>query len=208
MLRRALLGFIAATLALLVAGHLAADGKPAAPSASQNTARATFAGGCFWCMEPPFDDLEGVISTTSGYIGGRTVNPTYEEVSAGGTGHYEAVQIVFDPSRVSYERLLEVFWKNIDPLDASGQFCDKGTQYLSAVFFHDEQQKKAALASREALEKSGVLKGSIVTAIHPAARFYPAEEYHQDYYEKNPIRYKFYRTGCGRDRRLQALWGK
>ncbi|HUP64088.1 MAG TPA: peptide-methionine (S)-S-oxide reductase MsrA, partial [Thermoanaerobaculia bacterium] len=190
MLRRAVLGFIAAMLAILVAGHLAADGKAAPVPAPQSIARATFAGGCFWCMEPPFDDLEGVISTTSGYIGGRIVNPTYEEVSAGGTGHFEAVQIVFDPSRVSYERLLEVFWKNIDPLDASGQFCDKGTQYLSAIFFHDEQQKRAALASREALEKSGVLQGSIVTPIHPAARFYPAEEYHQDYYEKNPIRYK------------------
>ncbi len=208
MLRRAIFGFIAATLALLVAGHLAADGKPSPTPATTSMAHATFAGGCFWCMEPPFDDLEGVISTTSGYIGGRTANPTYEEVSAGGTGHFEAVQIVFDPAKVSYERLLEVFWKNIDPLDASGQFCDKGTQYLSAIFFHDERQKKSALASRNALEKSGVLRGPIVTAIHPASRFYPAEDYHQDYYEKNPIRYKFYRTGCGRDRRLQALWGK
>lgn len=180
----------------------------AAPVSAQDLAKATFAGGCFWCMEPPYDKLEGVVSTTSGYIGGKTQNPTYEQVSSGGTGHAEAVQIVYDPKKVSYEKLLEVFWRNIDPADASGQFCDKGTQYRSAIFYHGEEQKRIAEASKATLEKSKPFKQAIATTIVPAAEFYPAEEYHQDYYQKNPIRYKFYRSRCGRDQRLEQLWGK
>jgi peptide-methionine (S)-S-oxide reductase len=168
---------------------------------------ATFAGGCFWCMEPPFDELEGVVATISGYTGGTVPNPGYEEVSAGGTGHAEVVRIVYDPAHVSYARLLEVFWHNIDPVTANRQFCDGGEQYRSAIFVHDEAQARAAEASRDALEKSGRLAGRIVTEIVTASAFYPAEEYHQDYYRKNPVRYKFYRFNCGRDERLRELWG-
>ena len=171
-----------------------------------NTALATFAGGCFWCMEAPFDKLDGVISTTSGYTGGEKADPSYKEVSAGITGHTEAVQIVFDPSKVSYKKLLEVFWRNIDPTVRNRQFCDVGSQYRSGVFYHSEEQKRLAEASKEAIEKSDKLPGPIVTEITEAATFYPAEEYHQDYYKKNPIRYKYYRSGCGRDRRLEELW--
>lgn len=181
-------------------------GSPASAQ-STGTAKATFAGGCFWCMEPPFDKLDGVISTTSGYTGGDKPNPTYQEVSAGGTGHAEAVEIVYEPGKVSYERLLEVFWHNIDPLDAAGQFCDKGTQYRSAIFVHDEAQRRAAEASKKAIEQSEQLSGRIVTEIVPAATFYPAEDYHQDYYLKNPVRYRYYRYACGRDARLKAVWG-
>lgn len=169
---------------------------------------ATFAGGCFWCMEPPFDKLPGVISTTSGYTGGRKKNPTYEEVSSGGTGHTEAVQILYDPSKVSYEQLLNVFWRNIDPLARDRQFCDGGTQYRSGIFFHDQNQRLLAQASKAKLAGSGRFKQAIVTEVTPASTFYPAEEYHQNYYEKNPLRYKYYRNGCGRDKRLQELWGK
>ncbi|MGK7346766.1 MAG: peptide-methionine (S)-S-oxide reductase MsrA [Candidatus Nitrospinota bacterium M3_3B_026] len=168
---------------------------------------AIFAGGCFWCMEPPFDKLEGVVSTTSGYTGGHKENPTYREVSSGGTGHVEAVRIVYDPQKTSYERLLEVFWKNIDPTDNSGQFCDHGPQYRSAIFYMDEDQKRLAEESKKTLEESGVLAAPTVTEIRPATEFYPAEDYHQDYYRKNPIRYKFYRYNCGRDKRLRELWG-
>ena len=168
---------------------------------------ATLAGGCFWCMEPPFDKLDGVIATTSGYSGGHVVNPRYEEVITGTTGHTEVVQIVFDPSLVRYEDLLEVFWVNIDPLDAGGQFCDRGPQYRSEVFFHTPEQRAAAEASRDRINASGVLSGPIVTQITPLEEFYPAEEYHQDYYLKNPLRYLFYRTSCGRDARLAQRWG-
>ncbi len=169
---------------------------------------ATFAGGCFWCMEPPFDALDGVKSTVSGYTGGRLENPTYEQVSSGGTGHYEAIRIEFDPEKVSYQELLEVFWVNIDPTDGAGQFCDRGDQYRSAIFYHSEEQREAAQASKKKLKESGRLSKSVVTPIEPAATFYVAEDYHQDYYKKNPIRYKFYRTGCGRDRVLKKLWAK
>jgi len=170
--------------------------------------KATFAGGCFWCMEPPFDVLPGVVSTTSGYTGGRTKNPTYEEVSAGGTGHAEAVEILYDPAKINYAQLLDVFWKNIDPLTPNRQFCDVGPQYRSAIFYHDEEQKRLAEASKIALEKSGRFDGPIVTEILAASLFYKAEEYHQDYYKKNPVRYQFYRRGCGRDARLKAVWRK
>jgi peptide-methionine (S)-S-oxide reductase len=179
-----------------------------APANAQNRAVAIFAGGCFWCMEPPFDKLDGVLSTTSGYIGGSKADPTYEQVTAGRTGHYEAVQIEYDPARVGYDKLLEVFWRNIDPVDPTGQFCDKGPQYRSAIFALDEEQRKLAEASKAALDKSGKLPSRVVTEILPAARFYAAEDYHQDYYRKNPGRYTFYRWNCGRDGRLQQLWGK
>jgi peptide-methionine (S)-S-oxide reductase len=168
---------------------------------------ATFAGGCFWCMEPPYDALPGVVSTTSGYIGGRIANPTYQQVSSGTTGHTEAVQVVYDPKKVSYEKLLEVYWVNVDPTVKDRQFCDAGTQYRTTIFYHDEAQRKAAEASKVALEKSKPFKAAIVTPIEMAGPFYPAEDYHQDYYLKNPVRYKFYRTGCGRDARLKELWG-
>ncbi len=169
--------------------------------------KATFAGGCFWCMEPPFDELPGVISTTSGYTDGRTKDPTYEQVSAGVTGHAEAVEVVYDPAKVTYAKLLDVFWKNIDPIAQNRQFCDIGTQYRSAIYYHTEEQKRLADASKKALESSGRFQQPIVTQIAAASPFYRAEEYHQDYYEKNPVRFKFYKYRCGRDQRLEELWG-
>ena len=177
-----------------------------APATTQALQVATFGGGCFWCMEPPFDKLKGVVSTTSGYIGGRVANPTYDQVSAGGTGHAEVVQVKYDPSKVTYAKLLEVFWRNIDPLTPNRQFCDEGSQYRSAIFFHDPAQRSAAEASKRALD--GRFRQPIVTEIVAATTFYPAETYHQDYYTKNPIRYKFYRSRCGRDDRLKEVWGK
>ncbi len=165
---------------------------------------ATFAGGCFWCMEGPFDALPGVISVTVGYTGGRVKNPTYEQVSEGGTGHRESVQIVFDPTKISYAKLLDVFWRNIDPADNEGQFCDKGSQYRSALFYHDNVQKRLAEESKAAVEKK---LGRAYTDILPASEFWRAEEYHQHYYKKNPVRYHFYRFNCGRDQRLAAIWG-
>jgi peptide-methionine (S)-S-oxide reductase len=197
---------LAGLAALLLAGSALAQ-APAAP-ATQGHARAIFAGGCFWCMEPPYDALPGVISTTSGYIGGQKRKPTYEEVSAGGTGHAEAVEVVYDPRQVSYEKLLEVFWRNIDPTVKNRQFCDAGSQYRSAIFYLDQEQKRLAEASKAALMKSKPFRGDVVTEVVPAGEFWPAEEYHQDYYRKNPVRYKFYRNGCGRDARLQELWGR
>jgi peptide-methionine (S)-S-oxide reductase len=175
------------------------------PPEGRKTTTATFAGGCFWCMEPPYDEIDGVISTISGYIGGTKKNPTYEQVTTGTTGHAEAVQIAYDPSKVTYEKLLEVFWRNIDPLTANAQFCDHGSQYRSAIFYHDETQKKLAEKSKQAVQQR--FKQPVVTEIVPAAQFYPAEDYHQDYYKKNSIRYKIYRYGCGRDQRLEELWG-
>jgi peptide-methionine (S)-S-oxide reductase len=175
--------------------------------ASDKLEKATFAGGCFWCMEHPFDQIPGVVSVTSGYTGGHKKNPTYEEVSAGGTGHAESIQIVFDPAKVSYGKLLDIFWHNIDPTTKNRQFCDVGNQYRSAIFYHDEKQLKSATQSKTLIEKSGKLKETVATEIVPATEFYPAEEYHQHYYKKNPIRYKFYRTTCGRDGRLKQLWG-
>ena len=168
---------------------------------------ATFAGGCFWCMEPPYDKLDGVISTTSGYTGGPEKNPTYKQVSSGQTGHAEALQIVYDPRKISYEKLLEVFWHNIDPTTADRQFCDYGKQYRSAIFYHDEEQKRLAFESKSKVEKTKTFKEPIVTEIQPLTKFYVAEEYHQDFYEKEPLRYKTYRYGCGRDQRLKQLWG-
>ena len=182
-----------------------AQNKAAAPA---STAKATFAGGCFWCMEPPYDKLPGVVSTTSGYMGGNTKNPTYESVSTGRTGHTEVVQVEYDPTKVTYSTLLEVFWRNIDPTQRDGQFCDHGSQYRTGIFYHNEEQKKLAEASKAALQKNKPFKGDIVTEVTQAPEFYAAEAYHQDFYKKNPTRYKIYRSGCGRDARLQALWGR
>ncbi|MGH7493362.1 MAG: peptide-methionine (S)-S-oxide reductase MsrA [bacterium] len=175
---------------------------------SKNLAIATFAGGCFWCMEAPFDVLPGVVSTTSGYTGGFKQNPTYEEVSSGSTGHAEAIQIVYDSTQISYAKLLEVFWHNIDPLTPNRQFCDAGSQYRAAIFYHNDEQRSLAEASKRELEQSARFKQPIVTEIVPVSKFYDAEEYHQDYYKKNTMHYKAYRMGCGRDRRLKELWGE
>ena len=191
-------------LAGLALGAFAAD----APKVPPGHAVATFAGGCFWCMEPPYDKLPGVTATISGYMGGKTANPTYEQVSAGRTGHAEVVQVVYDPKKVSYEKLLEVFWVNIDPTVRDRQFCDSGTQYRTAIFYHDDAQRRAAEASKAALEKSKPFAEPIVTPIEMAGPFYPAEDYHQDFYTKNPVRYNLYRSGCRRDERLKQLWGK
>jgi len=169
---------------------------------------AIFAGGCFWCMEPPFDALPGVIATTSGYTGGSLEDPTYEQVSSGSTGHVEAVQVEYDPKLVGYEALLDVFWRNVDPTDAGGQFCDRGEQYTTAIFAAGDEQLVAATASVQKLEASRRLARPVVTAIRSVGRFFPAEDYHQNYYEKNPLRYKYYRTSCGRDRVLEQLWGE
>ena len=197
--------FVAALGGLVLGVALAATAAEPVAKA-QATATAVFAGGCFWCMEPTFDKLPGVVATTSGYTGGQKINPTYQEVSAGDTGHIEAVQITYEPKQVSYERLLEVFWRNVDSLDKGGQFCDRGNTYTSAIFYQNEEQKRLAEQSKAAIEKK--LGKPVVTAIRPAATFYAAEDYHQDYYKKNPLRYKYYRYSCGRDQRLEELWGR
>ena len=201
---RALIATAMASL-ILAAG---ACSPAQAQANAQATARATFAGGCFWCVESDFDKVPGVISTTSGYTGGSVANPTYQQVSAKTTGHAEAVQIVFDPAKVSYEQLLAKFWTSIDPTTRDRQFCDVGTPYRTAIFTHDAAQLEAARKSLAALEKSKPFKDPIVTQIVPASAFYAAEDYHQDYYKKNPLRYSYYRQSCGRDARLQQLWGK
>ncbi|MBM0064390.1 peptide-methionine (S)-S-oxide reductase MsrA [Alkalicoccobacillus gibsonii] len=169
--------------------------------------QATFAGGCFWCMVKPFDSYQGIESVVSGYTGGTTVNPTYEEVCSESTGHYEAVQITFNPAEFSYESLLDVFWQQIDPTDPGGQFYDRGHSYKTAIFYHSDAQKEAAIASKERLQASGRFDKPIVTDILPASTFYPAEEYHQDYYKKNPIRYKMYQKGSGREAFTKSNWG-
>jgi len=195
-------------LAALAMPGLANAADTAAAASSGALAKATFAGGCFWCMEPPYDKFDGVVSTTSGYIDGHTKNPTYEAVSAGGTGHAEAIEVAYDPARISYAKLLDVFWRNIDPTVRNRQFCDVGDQYRSAIFYHDAEQQRLAEQSKVALEKSKPFPQPIVTEIVAAGVFTPAEAYHQDYYLKNPLRYKFYRYQCGRDQRLEELWGK
>jgi peptide-methionine (S)-S-oxide reductase len=168
---------------------------------------AVFAGGCFWCTEADFDKMPGVLSTTSGYIGGELPSPRYEQVSQGGTGHIEAVRVVYDPTITSFSVLLDAFWVTIDPLDAGGQFCDRGYHYRSAIFYLDDRQRAQAAASMASLASSGRLNGEIVTLLLPAGEFWPAEEYHQDYAARNPVRYRYYRSRCGRDRRLSELWG-
>jgi len=189
-------------LVLSLAIAAAANGAPA------NRATAVFAGGCFWCEETAFEGVPGVVAAISGYTGGQVPNPTYEQVSSGVTGHAESVQVIYDPSKITYEKLLDIFWHNVDPFQANGQFCDHGNQYRSAIFYKDEAQRKAAEASKARLEEEPRFKGKIVTQIVPASTFYQAEEYHQDFYKKNPVRYHSYRTGCGRDARLKEIWGE
>ncbi len=184
------------------AGEMAKDGA----AGGQEVATAVFAGGCFWCMEAAFQDVPGVTAAISGYTGGSKQDPTYEEVSSGTTGHAESVEVRYDPSKITYKQLLDIFWHNVDPTDPAGQFCDRGDQYRSEIFYENDQQKQLAEASEtEAQKELGGQK--IVTKIVPAGKFWPAEEYHQDFYKKNPLRYKFYRAGCGRDNRLHQLWG-
>ena len=191
--------FAILALSLLIAPALQAE---------PDTQKAIFAGGCFWCMEPPFDVLDGVISTTSGYIGGTVAEPTYKQVSSGTTGHTEALQIIYNPDKITYEELLATFWLNIDPVDGGGQFCDRGSQYRSEVFYTNEQQHKLAEKSKQQLNDGGLLPAPVQTAITATSQFYPAEAYHQNYYQKNPKRYKFYSWNCGRKQRLLQLWGK
>lgn len=202
----AVAGIALMTLALVACSHDASAGSTADGEPPAGAAKATFAGGCFWCMEQPFDVLDGVFSTTSGYTGGDEKDPTYGEVSRGATGHAEAVQVIYDPNVISYEQLLEVFWHNIDPTVEDRQFCDRGRQYRTAIYAHDARQRRLAEASRDAILEAGTVD-RIVTEIEDAEVFYPAEDYHQDYYLKSPARYKSYRVGCGRDRRLVELWG-
>lgn len=199
-------GYMCVALVLLLSvSLLSASAQTAERSTS---AKAIFAGGCFWCMEEAFEEVPGVLSVTSGYIGGRVPNPTYDQVSAGKTGHTEAIEVLYDPARVNYSTLLEVFWHNIDPLTPNAQFCDHGSQYRAGIFYHSAEQQKLADASKQALIDSQRFKEPIVTEITMATMFYPAEEYHQDYYKKNPLRYKFYKYNCGRAQRLKELWGK
>ena len=195
-----------AILAFVIMG-CDAQAEPGSYATSGDTAIATFAGGCFWCMEPPYDKLKGVISTISGYSGGRTENPSYADVSSGRTGHAEALQVVYDPRLVSYEELLEVFWRNVDPTRNDGQFCDTGNQYRPAIYYHDEDQLMAANTSKATIISTKTFPETLKVEITRASTFYAAEDYHQDYYQKNPIRYKYYRYSCGRDNRLKELWG-
>ena len=201
---RKLLSLVVASV-VVAAVSAGVPGAQAVQGGPGRTEAAVFAGGCFWCVEADFDKVAGVKSTTSGYTGGRTDKPTYEQVSAGGTGHVEVVQVVFDPAVVTYEALLEHFWKNVDPFNARGQFCDIGESYRPVIFTADERQRTAAIRSRDRLQMQ--FKERIVVEIAPAAPFHRAEEYHQDYYKKNPVRYNFYRWNCGRDNRLARIWG-
>lgn len=192
---------------LAICGTLVAWSSSSVLSAS-TSAKAYFAGGCFWCMEEAFEQVEGVLSVASGYMGGTVANPTYEQVSGGRTGHAEAIEVIYDPAKVSYQKLLEAFWKNIDPLTPNAQFCDHGSQYRSAVFYATEEEQRLAAASKTAIEQAKKFSAPIVTELVPATSFYQAEDYHQDYYKKNPLRYKYYKYSCGRAKRLEALWGK
>lgn len=203
MLPRLIKSLVALALAG-IAGTAAA--QTASPPAGQ--AVATFAGGCFWCMEEAYEKVNGVTSVVSGFMGGKTANPTYKQVSGGNTGHAEVVQVTFDPAKVSYEKLVDWFWVNIDPVDAAGQFCDKGSEYRSAIFYHGDEQKRIAQASKEELQASGKIKQPIATEITVAGPFYAAEDYHQGYYKKNSVRYQYYKYGCGRAQRLEQIWGK
>jgi peptide-methionine (S)-S-oxide reductase len=186
--------------------YVYASEQDATTSKLEKNERAIFAGGCFWCMEPPFDKLDGVISTTSGYTAGDKKNPTYKEVSAGSTGHTEAIEIVYDPEKITYSELLDVFWINIDPVAVDRQFCDAGSQYRSGIYYLNDSQQADAMRSLREITDNKPFEGKIATEILPASTFYPAEDYHQDYYQKNPLRYKYYRFACGRDQRLQELW--
>ncbi len=203
---RDLLRGLAACVLAGAAALASAQTKSAAPT-PPGTSRAIFAGGCFWCVEADFDKIDGVLSTTSGYIGGKVANPTYEDVAAKRTGHAEAVEIVFDPRKVTYEKLVDYFWRTIDPTTKDRQFCDSGSPYRTGIFVLDGEQLRIAQASKAKLEKAKPFKEPVVTEITMATTFYPAEDYHQDYYKKNPLRYAYYRNGCGRDARLKELWG-
>jgi len=187
-------------------GVIAAE-ENAPPVDTTGLERAYFAGGCFWCTESDFESVDGVVDAISGYAGGHVDNPTYEQVSAGGTGHAESIEVLYDPAKVTYEELLDVFWHSVDPTDAGGQFCDRGSSYRTAIFAADDTQLEAAQASKAALEKTKPFDAPIVTEITRLEHFWPAEGYHQDFYKKNPLRYKFYRSGCGRDARVKKLWG-
>ena len=194
--------FVAASVLAVVAPH------NSLAAAEDELAVATFAGGCFWCVESDFDAVPGVVETVSGYTGGTVADPTYKLVSEGGTGHRKAVRIRYDPKQVSYERLLHIFWRSVDPTDDGEQFCDRGESYQTAIFVGNEEERRLAETSKEVLEQSTVLDAPVVTPIDPAGEFYPAEDYHQDYYTKNSVRYRFYRFSCGRDSRVQQVWGK
>ena len=199
-------------LSLMLITGLTASAAVKANAAEEASAsrleKATFAGGCFWCMEEALDKLPGVVSTTSGYMGGQKAKPTYEEVSAGGTGHAEVVQMAYDPAKLSYEKILDLYWHNIDPTTPNKQFCDVGSQYRPAIFYHNETQKRLAEESKKMVEKTKKFPEQIATEIVPATEFFSAEEYHQNFYLKNPLRYKFYKFNCGRAKRLEQLWGK
>ena len=197
-----------ATMAAVYPGVASAAEKKESSAALETLEVATFAGGCFWCVESDFDGVPGVVRTISGYTGGQVENPTYRQVSSDTTGHREAVQIYYDPDRIAFVDLLEIFWRTIDPTDAGGQFCDRGQSYTTAVFTNSDEQRRVADSSKKMIESSGVLEQPVVTTIEIAGPFYPAEDYHQDYYKKNPLRYKFYRFSCGRDARVKDLWGE
>lgn len=200
--------FIAAAIAVPCSGQISATENGGSSAAPEKLQIATFAGGCFWCVESDFDGVPGVVRTISGYTGGHVEDPTYRQVSSGGTGHREAVQVHYDPERVGYSELLDVFWRTIDPTDAGGQFCDRGHSYTTAIFANTAEQRRLAEASKTALQSAGILKEPVVTSIETAGPFYPAEDYHQNYYNKNPLRYKFYRFSCGRDQRVEDIWGE
>jgi peptide-methionine (S)-S-oxide reductase len=205
MKRQAALSFFTVVILLVGAWSVQSTTQAAADAI---LGKAYFAGGCFWCMEEAFEKVEGVLSVTSGYMGGTVANPNYEDVSAGRTGHAESIEVVYDPARVSYQKLLDAFWRNVDPITPNAQFCDHGSQYRSAVFFQTDEEKRVAEATKQAIEQSRRFKEPIVTQIVMASQFYPAEDYHQDFYKKNPVRYKFYKYNCGRAQRLEELWGK
>ena len=205
MRRQAALSVLTVAIFLIGAWNFQPTSQAAADAA---IGKAFFAGGCFWCMEEAFEKVEGVQSVTSGYMGGAVANPSYEEVSAGRTGHAESVEVVYDQAKVSYQKLLDVFWRNVDPVTPNAQFCDHGSQYRSAIFFRTDDERRASDTSKQAIEQSRRFKEPIVTQIMVASQFYPAEEYHQDFYKKNPVRYKFYKYNCGRAKRLEELWEK
>jgi len=205
MRRQAALSILTVASFLIGAWNLQSTSQAAADA---TVGKAYFAGGCFWCMEEAFEKVEGVLSATSGYMGGTVVSPSYEEVSAGRTGHAESVEVVYDPAKVSYQKLLDAFWRNVDPITPNAQFCDHGSQYRSAIFFQTDEEKRVSDTSKQAIEQSKRFTEPIVTQIVMASQFYPAEEYHQDFYKKNPVRYKFYKYSCRRAQRLEELWGK
>jgi peptide-methionine (S)-S-oxide reductase len=205
MRRQAALSMLIMAFLLIGAWNLQSTSKAAAEA---TIGKAYFAGGCFWCMEEAFEKVEGVLSATSGYMGGTVANPSYEDVSSGRTGHAESVEVVYDPAKVSYQKLLEAFWRNVDPITRNAQFCDHGSQYRSAIFYQTDEEKRASDTSKQAIEQSKRFTEPIVTQIVMASHFYSAEEYHQDFYKKNPVRYKFYKYSCGRAQRLEELWGK